>query len=100
MLLQHITILYSVLKLAVSELIEEQRRGQPALFQDIAPFWLKSVRSQVSKARVDRYRMILQKYILPLLWNQRLDQIDSLCLQGHEQAIRPRGVYVFSLPRH
>lgn len=63
----------------------------PDLFETLAQEWLNSIQPQVKESTVNKYRNILESYIIPVCGKQPLSDFSYECIEDHCQKLLSSG---------
>lgn len=98
--IQHSGVLYGTLDFSIAELIGRVERYSPVLFQEIALRWLEDFRKNVSPRTAEEAQSSLEKHLLPLLGNKRLDHFNTRRIQEYKRAVAARGISDSTFRKH
>lgn len=80
------------LNLAVSgQVLPSKRSTTGSNFSDLSEQWLKSQKVRVKESTYNKYRNLLQKYILPYLGNLSLQELSLMCITQLRDSLLVRG---------
>ena len=97
---QHSGVLYGTLDHAVAGLIGAQAGKKAPLFREIAPLWMEEFRRAVSRGTAEDTQRTLEKHLLPLLGDSRLDRFNTRRIQEYKRAAAARGISEATFRNH